>query len=131
MEHWHRSGQIQNLKGYGVKGLRQQGDGGCDGVPEERSRKYAGIYDQYGEKYHWCRGNILYRFCICNVYFAAERKVGKTGEKSVICICQKGKGRGCAGGSCIDIQDILQFSDGTVCRGSDPGIFVRDCDDAA
>ena len=77
------------------------------------------------------RGNILYRFCICNVYFAAERKAGKTGEKSVICICQKGKGRGCAGGSCIDIQDILQFSDGTVCRGSDPGIHVRDFDDAA
>jgi predicted PurR-regulated permease PerM len=72
-----------------------------------------------------------YRFCICNVYFAAERKAGKTGEKSVICICQKGKGRGCAGGSCIDIQDILQFSDGTVCRGSDPGIHVCDCDDAA
>ena len=37
------------------------------------------------------------------MYFAAERKAGKTGEKSVICICQKGKSRGCVGGSCIDI----------------------------
>ncbi len=83
-------------------------------------------------------GTFFIAFVFAMYILLQKRKAGKTGEKSVICICQKGKGRligisciGCAGGSCIDIQDILQFSDGTVCRGSDPGIHVRDCDDAA
>ena len=129
-DHWfHNNKEIMNV----VNNLEFDWNKVMEAAMEflKNGAKYAGIHDQYGEKYHWCRGNILYRFCICNVYFAAERKVGKTGEKSVICICQKGKGRGCAGGSCIDIQDILQFSDGTVCRGSDPGIHVCDFDDAA
>ena len=48
-------------------------------------------------------GTFFIAFVFAMYIFAAERKAGKTGEKSVICICQKGKSRGCVGGSCIDI----------------------------
>ena len=45
----------------------------------------------------------FYCICIRSLYFAAERETGKTGEKSIICVCQEGESRSCIGSAGFDV----------------------------
>ena len=47
--------------------------------------------------------NVFYCICIRSLYFAAERETGKTGEKSIICVCQEGESRSCIGSAGSDV----------------------------
>ena len=60
-------------------------------------------YHYYGKKYYWCSGNVFHCICIRSLYFAAERETGKTGEKSIICVCQEGESRSCIGSAGSDV----------------------------